>query len=342
MTIPRSSVKALGTYFIGRPRGGPRQGLVVLDGEDRILLRAPGVWNEDGALRAFGRDAGLQAPQRRVGRPLWRRARGCRRLRTQPRGAGPATAVVVVVVLAACVYGGVAGLFLAQMLPRSFGAVRYLADAVALITGFFAGLGVSIKGVEWTTAALKRVARLLFRSLGRPVPPAPPARPAPADRGRRDWSVLSGLAVPVLAVFGPVVLATTIIGGVRDAHLLDRLRHHGVTVTGEVYDHPTFSKGSRGGISVSHHVQLVFMTRAGGSVTTADPAIDGHRYIKDGITETTVVYDPAHPATAAVGEQLKASPWGGGRTGNLVFGSALTVVLIAYLPFRLRRRNRTR
>ncbi|MFB9840474.1 DUF3592 domain-containing protein, partial [Actinoallomurus acaciae] len=264
------------------------------------------------------------------------------RLRTRPRGTGLAAAVAAVVVLAACVYGGMAGLLLAQMLPRSFGAVRYLAGVVALFTGLIAGLGVSIKGVEWATAALKRVARLLFRSLGRPVPPAPPKRPAPPGRGRRDWSVLSGLAVPALAVFGPVVLTTTIIGGVRDAHLLDRLRHHGVAVTGEVHDQATFSKGGRGGTSVSHHVRLVFTTRAGGSVTTADPAIDGHRYIRDGITETTVVYDPAHPTTAAVGAQLKSSPWGGSRTGNLVFGSALTVVLIAYLPFWLHRRGRTR
>ncbi|MFB9836098.1 hypothetical protein, partial [Actinoallomurus acaciae] len=67
VAIPRSSVKALGTYFIGRGRGGPRQGLVVLDGEDRMLLRAPGAWGGDGALRAFGRRAGLPAPRHRAG-----------------------------------------------------------------------------------------------------------------------------------------------------------------------------------------------------------------------------------------------------------------------------------
>ncbi|WP_190857765.1 DUF3592 domain-containing protein [Actinomadura sp. RB99] len=339
VAIPLSSVKALGIYSISRPRGGPRRGLVVLDGDDRILLRAPGAWGEDGTLWAFGRKAGLQAPQHRFGRPLWRRARGCRRLRTRPRGSALAAGIVLVAVLAAGGYGGAAGVFLAGMLPESFGAVRFLIDAVALVTGLIAGLGVALKAVQWTTVALKRVARLLVRSLGRPVPPERPARPAPAGQDRRDWSAFSGLAVLGLAVFGPVVLATTITGGVRDAHLLDRLRHHGVTVTGEVYDHPTVSTGAHGDISVSHHPQLTFVTRGGTSVTTRDPVIDGHRYDKDGITETTIVYDPARPTTAAVREQLKVSPWAGGRTGNLVSGSALTVVLIAYLPIWLRRRR---
>jgi hypothetical protein len=343
IAIPRSSVRALGSYFIVRSRAGPRQGLVVLDDEDRMLLRAAGTWDEGDALRVFSSAAGLPAPRRRTGHRLWRRAPGYRRLRTQPHGAILATAVVTVGVLAACVLGAMAGVLLTQMLPGSFGAVRFLAGVLAVLAGLITGLVIAVRAVEWATSALRWTARLPARAFGHPVTATPPAPPAPR-RGsdRHDWSGLAGLVVLAFTVFGPVVLAITIADGVRDTQLLDRLRRHGVTVTGQVYDTPAFSKGVHGDYSMTHHVRLSFKTRDDRLVTTPDPAIAGHRYVKGRPVQAPIVYDPAHPATAAVGEQLTISPWSGSRAGNLIFGTALTVCLAAYAPLWLRHRDRPR
>lgn len=335
--IPRSSVKSLGYYYKARYRGGPRQGLVVLDGEGRMLLRAKGSWTKK--VLAFSAKAGLPTPQHRDEGRLWRRAKGYRRLRTAPRGAEPATALVVVFVLAVAMLGGMAGLFLAQLLPASFGAVRLLFYGLALIGGIIAGAVVGGHAVKYATEALKWMARLVTRSGERP-PAAASTRTSPR-RSRRTKSDFAQVVVLALLIFGPIVLAATLSNGIQDERLINRLRHHGVRVSGQVWDQVavSHSTGYRRDMSVEHRIHLQFVTNGNRLVWTAEPAIDGHRYSKGPLSDATIVYDPANPETAAVAQQLRWSPWGGGRTGNLVFGSTLTVVLAAYVPFWLRRRR---
>ncbi|WP_345363555.1 hypothetical protein [Actinoallomurus liliacearum] len=162
VTVPRSSVKALGHYYRRRYRSGPSEGLVLLDGEDRMLLRAKGAWSAD--LVAFCGRAGLPRPQRRDGARLWRRAPGYRRLRTSPRGAGLAAAVIVVVVLAVSMLCGMAGLSLIWLLPASFGPLRLLVGGVALLGGVVVGAALGGKAVARATQVLKWAARSVTRS----------------------------------------------------------------------------------------------------------------------------------------------------------------------------------
>jgi Protein of unknown function (DUF3592) len=340
VAIPRSSVKALGTYSYPRSRGAPREGLVVLDADDRMLLKARGVWNDD-ALWDFARKAGLPSPRFRYrpgGRRLRRRAPGYRRLRTAPRGSWLVSAFVVIAVLGSLGFGGAIALLLAtQTVPRSFGAVRVLIDIVALLAGMAIGLTASAYLLKAADAAVKWLARSVALRLGHDVPEAPPA-PRSRDSDRRRLPELARLGVPVLAIFGPIVLTVTIVGGVRDERLIDRLNRHGVSTSGTVADRPAVSTGSRG-TSITHHVQLTFTTRDGRFVITADRSIGGLTYTNLNARDVTVVYDPRHPATAAVKQQLRTSPWHGGRTANLVSGSVFTVLLLAYTAFRLRRRR---
>ncbi|MCO5967449.1 hypothetical protein [Actinoallomurus soli] len=162
VAIPRSSVKALGHYYRRRYRSGPSQGLVILDVEDRMLLRAKGAWSAD--LAAFCGRAGLPLPQHRDGGRLWRRAPGYRRLRTSPRGAGLAAALIVVFVLAASMLCGMAGLSLIRLLPASFGPLRLLIGVVALLGGVVVGAVLGGRAVTRAAQALKWAARSVTRS----------------------------------------------------------------------------------------------------------------------------------------------------------------------------------
>lgn len=164
VAIPRSSVRSLGYYYQPRLKIGPRQGLVVLDDENRMLLRAAGEWNNKRALVAFSGRAGLPPPQHRDAKRLWHRARGYRRLRTSPRGAGLATVLIVVFVLAVSMLAGMCGLLLVRLLPAYFGPARLLAAGVALIGGVIVGAVVAAQAVMYATRALKWLARLLTRS----------------------------------------------------------------------------------------------------------------------------------------------------------------------------------
>jgi hypothetical protein len=339
IAIPRSSVKALGTYFSPRSRGAPREGLVVLDADDRMLLKARGVWKAD-ALWDFARKAGLPSPGYRTGGRR-RRAPGYRRLRTAPRGSWLVSLFAVVAVLGALGFGGAIALLLAtQTVPRSFGAVRVLIDIVALLAGMAAGLTAAAYLLKAADAAVKWLARSVALRLGQDVPDTPPA-PRSLGSDRRRPLELARLGLPILAIFGPIVLTVTIVGGVRDEHLIDRLKRHGVSTSGTVADRPAISTGNRGG-SITHHVRLTFTTRDGRYVITADQSIGGVTYTNLAARDVTVVYDPRHPATAAVDRQLRISPWHGGRTTNLVSGSVFTVLLLPYTAFRLRRRRASR
>lgn len=213
ITIPRSSVHALGTYFSPRSRGAPREGLVVLDAEDRMLLRARGVWKGD-ALWDFARKTGLPSPQVRYRTGGHRRrAPGYRRLRTAPRGSWLVSVFAVIAVLGSPVFGGaIALLFATQTVPRSFGAVRVLIDIVALLAGMAVGLAASTYLLKAADAAAKGLARSVALRLGHDVPDVPPAPRSPgSDRRRRRLPELARLGVPVLAIFGPIVLTVTIV-----------------------------------------------------------------------------------------------------------------------------------
>jgi hypothetical protein len=342
IAIPRSSVTALGTYFYPQSRGAPREGLVVLDAEDRMLLKARGVWKAD-ALWDFTRKAGLPPPRFRYrsgGHRRWRRAPGYRRLRTAPRGSWLVSVFAAVALFGSLGFGGGIALLLAtQTVPRSFGAVRVLIDIVALLAGMAAGLTASVYLLKAADTAVKGLARSVARRLGHDVPDTPPAPRSPgSDRHRRRLPEFARLGAPVLAIFGPIVLTVTIVSGVRDEQLIDRLNRHGVSTSGTVEDRPAVSTGRRGG-SVTHHVQLTFTTRDGRYVITSDRSIGGLTYTNLAARDVTVVYDARRPATAAVKQQLRISPWHGGRTTNLVSGSVFTVLLLAYTAFRLRRRR---
>jgi uncharacterized protein DUF3592 len=159
-----------------------------------------------------------------------------------------------------------------------------------------------------------------------------------AERHRRRPRGIAYLVVPVLAVFGPAVLAVTIVSGVGDERLIDRLDRQGVSTPGTVQDRPAVSTGRRGG-SITHHVLLTFTTRDGRYVDASDRSIGGLTSTHLHAEDVTVVYDPRRPATAAVERRPRISPWHGGRTTNLVSGPVFTGLLLAYAVLRVRGRR---
>jgi len=187
--------------------------LILLDRDQRMLLKAPGDWNSS-ALGALCKRAGLPRPRRITDpdgglsdgwyTPKWRRAPGYRRLRARPRLFAPGMIALggAAVALTAAGIGAVAWLALA--LPGSVGSVRSLLAVAGGAAGGAAGLWLFTVGVRSGRAAIRWAAA--SRELGS-VAPWSPFYPRDGNRGRRE-KLLTGamaLAVPALIIWGPGV-----------------------------------------------------------------------------------------------------------------------------------------
>lgn len=216
--VPRGSVSAV-------LLNGERS-LILLDHDQRMLLKASGSWNYQG-LSALCKRGGLPHPRwvkdaegdisERRSTPRWRRAPGYRRLRARPRLYVPARIVLGVVAVALVAAGiGAAGA-LALSLPGSVGAVRSLLAIAGGAAGGAAGWWLFTVGARSGRAAIRWVAA--SRAIGS-LAPWSPFYPHAGDRRRREkiLTVAMALAVPALIVWGPGVGIFALVHG-GDARL---------------------------------------------------------------------------------------------------------------------------
>ena len=157
--------------------------LLVLDDDDRILLRADGRWETYGAVEKVCRAAeapspkhvyaglrgsspgmsGTQARHARSGRrpPRFAKAPGYVKLRTYPRGTTLRVLARIVLFVVTAGLGGFIGALPAVALPEWFGAVRTLIGIVGVLLGPSGGLWVAaaITRTCWPTRCAGRPSR---------------------------------------------------------------------------------------------------------------------------------------------------------------------------------------
>ena len=355
VAIPAADVGAVVVHRgWGKQFGRSGRALVVLDKNNRMLLRAPGIWGSaaprsvatppdyrksGGGLGALCASLRIPPPKHLWNRevrkqgPGWRHAPGYQKLRVRPRGYRPAVASLVLLWLALSGLGITVAVLLANALPPGIGAARNLVGLVVAVSLVAAAVwlgDLALGAARW--AAVSVTVRTA----------APPGRflgPAPRRirQARKLLTVALVLAIPVLIGWGPVVGLTSLAHGFADQALVASLRQHGVPARGYVIDVPTYSADSSGNTVVTDHATLLFQTAAGSVVQTRDPAIAGWTWPMDPRQPVTVVYDPAEPRTAAVAGQISASPWHGAPTGNVVSGALLTVALVPLTWVTVRR-----
>ena len=359
--IPASSVRAVHTvnaYRMGPLNRG--EALLVLDGQKRVLLRAPGVWETYGEVRRVCRAAGLPEPtreyywasssrRRRAGQrrpPLYRKAPGYHRLRTAPRGYTLRVLVKLVLALAVIGFTAFLGVLPAVALPGWTGAVRTLIGIIGALIGVAAGAWVwatiahaAACGLRWTIASAEAgavaPARRFFTR-----------REAPGKRASLITAAMV-LGIPALVIWGPGIAIVSAAHGLSDSHLVAELRAQGVSAPGRLIDVPNYETDSHGNTTATDVPTLAF--KAGGQDSeTRDPAIGGRPLPLDSFDPVntsqpvTVVYLPGDPGTAAAAQQLSGSVWHGAPTANEISGSVLTALLPLWLwrtVVRIRRRR---
>jgi hypothetical protein len=339
--------------------------LLVLDHDDRILLRANGLWETYGEVQKVCHAAKVPSPKHvwsgssatsslstanparngRSGRrpPRFPRAPGYVRLRTRPRGTTLRALGLTALFLVTAGLGGFIGLIPAVALPGWFGAVRTLIGIVGVLLGMAGGL--------WAAAAISHVVTDAVRwaaiSLGA-------GTPAPLHRffGRRRehpgaWLAAANLGLVFLVIaligWGPGVGVASLAHGLRDSSLVAELRTNGATVPGTLIDVPQYSTDDNGNMTVTDVPTLSFLGNQ-----TADPSIGGRPLALDEADPIdtdepeTVVYLPYDPDVAAVRQQITGSVWHGAPTANLISGGLFTLALpplIWLLVLRVRRRR---
>jgi hypothetical protein len=343
------SVITVSSFRMGRVTRG--RALLVLDHDDRILLRANGLWETYGEVKKVCRAAKVPGPahvwsktQARRGTarpPKYALACGYVKLRTNPRGTALRVLGLTALIAATAGLGGFLGVLPAVALPGWFGAVRTLIGIVGAALGIAGGLWVGAAiahvladGVRW--AATSWAAGTL----------APPRR----FFGRRRehpgaWSgaVNAGLALLVLALigWGPGVGLASLMHGFRDSSLVAELRANGTAIPGTLIDVPRYSTDDQGNTTETDVPTLSFLTNH-----TADPSIGGRPLALDASDPVdtdqpeTVVYLPSHPDVAAAKQQITGSVWHGAPTANLISGGLFTLALpplIWFLVLRVRR-----
>jgi hypothetical protein len=367
VVLPAKSVGAVST--VNSFRTGRRvthgRALLVLDHDDRILLRADGLWETYGEVkkvcraakapspsyvspvsvkssRGSSRGSGRRASTRRQP-PRYAKARGYVRLRTSPRGTSLRVLAQLVLFLAMAALGGFIGVLPAVALPEWFGAVRTLIGIVGAVLGIAGGL--------WVGAA---IAHVLADAVRWTATSWAAGTPAPARRffgRRRDHSgawlgaANIGLAFLVVALigWGPGVGIASLAHGFRDSSLVAQLRADGATVPGTLIDVPQFSTDEDGNPTETDVPTLSFLFWK-----TTDPSIGGRPLPLDDSDPVatddpeTVVYLPGDPGVAAATQQLAGSVWHGAPTANLISGGLFTLALpplIWLLVLRVRRRR---
>jgi hypothetical protein len=333
-------------------RSGPA--LLLLDKSERLLLRAPGIWNWGSARRLatinsslwvdtdlnrlcsslrVGPPRYLRSREVRQHKPLYPHAPGYRRLRVRPSGYRLLRLALVAFGMVLAGLGIAASVLLASALPPAVGDVRNMIGLVGSVAAVWAAIWLcrmTVLGLRWL--AVSRSVRTI----------APLDRFFGADvrrwRKAQPWLTrMMVFAIPVLIAWGPGVGLSSLADGFADQGLVSQLRQHGALTPGLVIDVPTYSTDSDGNTQVTDHATLAFRTPDGMSVQTPDPAIAGWTWPMDPYQPVTIVYDPAQPATAAVSGQISGSPWHGTPTGNVISGAVLTAALIPLTWVTVRR-----
>ncbi len=362
IVLPAKSVGEVHTVSAFRVRGirhGPA--LLVLDHEQRILLRAGGRWETYGELAKVCRAAKVPAPthlvttlksrpgsrsgKRQAGRgtmviPRFEKAPGYRKLRANPRGTSLRVLAQGVLFLLTIGAGAVLGALPAVALPEWTGAVRTLIGIAGVLLGMAGG--------TWAGAALSHVvaAALRWAVTSWAAGTVAPVRRFFRRRERSGaWSVAANVGVVALVAaligWGPGVGIASLAHGQRDSSLVAELRAHGVSAPGLLIDVQQSSTASNGDVTVTDVPTLSFL---GWQAT--DPSIGGRPLPLDaadpvGTREPeTVVFLPSDPQVAAASQQIAGSVWHGAPTANLITGGLFTLALPALLwllVLRLRR-----
>jgi hypothetical protein len=217
--IPARSIRQVWIHpeFEGIAGERVRGALLVLDGRQRVLLRAPGVWGpgvrdvcQRLELNKQPVVLGAMSAGRKV--PSLTDAESCQRLRVRSARGRFALTAATLGRAALCVAGAVGGVLLGRLLPASVG------DARTLVT---VGLGVAgaLFGV-WLYNAGSRLAAGLIRwavASRRAGSPAPAREflhvSGTSKRIARATSAVLAAAVPVLVVWGAVIEAGTLSRG---------------------------------------------------------------------------------------------------------------------------------
>jgi hypothetical protein len=363
VVLPAKSVGAVNTVSSFRTGRRIKHGraLLVLDREDRILLRADGLWETYGEVKKVCRAAKVPSPshvwstssgsirssktQGRRGStrrpPRFAKARGYVKLRTNPRGTSLRVLARIVLFLVTAGLGGFIGAIPAVALPEWFGAVRTLIG--------IAGVALGVAGGVWFGAAISHV---LADAVRWAVTSWAAGAPAPGRRffGRhREHSAVwlglanAGLGFLVIALvgWGPGVGIASLVHGFRDSSLVAELRANGTTTPGTLIDVPDFSTNDNGEETETDVPTLAFLGHE-----TTDPSIGGRPLALDASdpldTEEpeTVVYLMSDPDVAAAEQQITGSVWHGAPTANLISGGLFTLALPPlawFLVLRVRR-----
>lgn len=354
IAIPAAEIGAMYVHRgWGKSWGRSGPALAVLDKQDRMLLRAPGIWGAaargtmsgyGSAISGFGELCGglginrpqyLTLRQTRRQKPRWQRAPSYRQLRIRSRGYMFTRLALVCFGLVVAGLGIAAGVLLAHQLPPGVGDVRDMIGVllcVAAVFGTFWLCGCTLRALNWLAVSWN------VHTL------APPGRFfGTAYRGRtrkaQAWLTMTMIfAIPALVAWGPIVGLVSLAHGFSDQALVSKLRQDGVSTRGFVIDAPTYSTDNEGNTVVTDHPTLLFQdTGSARVVKTPDPAIAGWTWPMDSAQIVTIVYDPSDPSTAAVAGQISGSPWHGAPTGNIVAGALLTLALAPLTWLTVRR-----
>jgi hypothetical protein len=236
------AVCTLSSFRIGRVTHG--SALLVLDHDDRILLRANGMWETYGEVQKVCRRAKVPSPKhvvsgsagsfaaarsseasrsrRSEGRhsrarlPYFTKAPGYVKLRTNPRGRTLRVLASMLLFLVLAGLGGFIGVLPAVALPEWFGAVRTLIGIVGVLLGIAGGL--------WVAAAIAHVLADAVRWAAVSWAAGTLAPPGRFFARRREhsgaWLVAANvglvLLVPALVGWGPGVGIASLTHGLRD------------------------------------------------------------------------------------------------------------------------------
>jgi hypothetical protein len=360
VVLPPKSVGEVHTVNSFRTRGvrhGPA--LLVLDHEQRILLRASGRWETYGELdmvcraarlptpthlvtalkpRSGNRSGGRQARRNTTLIPRFRKAPGYRKLRTNPRGTTLRVLAQAVLFLLTIGIGALIGAVPAVALPEWTGAVRTLIGIAGVLLGVAGGI--------WAGAALIHVIADALRWAATSWA-AGTVAPGMRFFRRRErsgaWSVAGNVALVALVAaligWGPGVGIASLTHGLRDSSLVAELRAQGVPSPGLLIDVQQSSTGSDG--DVTDVPTLSFL-----AWTATDPSIGGRPLPLDAADPAgthepvTVVFLPLDPQVAAAEQQIAGSVWHGAPTANLITGGLFTLALpplLWLLVLRVRR-----
>jgi len=222
--IPARSIRQVWIHPEFQPTAGGRvrAALLVLDARHRVLLKVPGVWGPGvpDVCHRLGLHKqpvvlGPMSASRKV--PSLADADGCQQLRVRRVRGRVARAAAAVGRAALCLGGGIGGVLLGLLLPRSVGDVRTLVAAGLGVAGALAGVWLYNFGARFAAGLIRWA--VASRRAGAPAPAGPFLRVS----GASDWNARAAeaalaAAVPVLAVWGVVIEAVTLSRGGSLSH----------------------------------------------------------------------------------------------------------------------------